>query len=76
MIQKERGYSWDIPIYIGATGEFVVVTSPALVNGGLFTLEARRVICSRHRGRRLSLSNRIWRLYHEATRIERLDNPP
>ncbi len=42
VIEKERIYSWNIPIYFGETDEFVVVTSPAYVNGGLFTLEARR----------------------------------
>jgi hypothetical protein len=42
VIEKERIYSWNIPIYFGETDEFVVVTSPAYVNGGWFTLEARR----------------------------------
>ena len=43
-IEMERLYSWSIPIYFGETHEFVVVTSPAFVNGGLFTLEARHAL--------------------------------
>jgi len=43
-IEKEQSYSWNIPIYFGETEEFVVVTSPAYVNGGLFTLEARKAL--------------------------------
>lgn len=44
IIQKESIYSWSIPIYFGETAEFVVVTSPAFVNGGVFTPEARHAL--------------------------------
>ncbi len=44
VIERERSYSWNIPIYFGETDEFVVVTSPAYVNGGVFTPEARRAL--------------------------------
>lgn len=44
IIEKERCYSWNIPVYFGETDEFVVVTSPAYVNGGVFTAEARRAL--------------------------------
>jgi hypothetical protein len=43
-IEKEKVYSWAIPIYFGETEDFVVVTSPAFVNGGVFTPEARRAL--------------------------------
>lgn len=44
IIEKESVYSWSIPIYFGETDEFVVVTSPAFVNGGVFTPEARHAL--------------------------------
>lgn len=43
-IEKESVYSWSIPLYFGETDDFVVVTSPAFVNGGVFTPEARRAL--------------------------------
>jgi hypothetical protein len=42
VIDKERIYSWDIPIYFGETEEYIVVTSPAYVNHGIFTKEAKK----------------------------------
>lgn len=44
IIEKESLYSWSIPIYFGETDEFLVVTSPAFVNGGVFTPEARHAL--------------------------------
>jgi hypothetical protein len=44
IIERESTHSWSIPIYFGETEEFVVVTSPAFVNGGLFTPEARHAL--------------------------------
>lgn len=44
VIDKERMYSWDIPIYFGETEEHIVVTSPAYVNHGVFTEEAKKTI--------------------------------
>lgn len=44
VIDKEKDYSWDIPIYFGETGDFVVVTSPAYVNGGCFGPEAKQAV--------------------------------
>lgn len=44
VIHKERVYSWDIPIYFGETGDYLVVTSPAYVNHGVFTEEAKKGI--------------------------------
>ena len=44
VIRKERAYSWDIPIYFGETGDYLVVTSPAYVNHGVFTEEAKKGI--------------------------------
>ncbi len=44
VIEKEGLYSWDIPIYFGETEKYIVVTSPAYVNHGVFTEEARQSI--------------------------------
>jgi hypothetical protein len=44
VIDKEQIYSWNVPVYFGETEDFVVVTSPLYVNGGCFTLEARRAL--------------------------------
>ena len=44
VIQEEQMFSWDIPIYFGETDEFFVVTSPAYVNHGVFTEEAKQAI--------------------------------
>jgi hypothetical protein len=44
IIEKEIVFSWDIPVYFGETDDLVVVTSPAYVNGGVFTPEARRAL--------------------------------
>jgi hypothetical protein len=44
VIDAEREYSWNIPIYFGETEEYVVVTSPLYVNHGVFTEEAKKTI--------------------------------
>ena len=44
VIEKERLYSWDIPIYFGETEKYIIVTSPPYVNHGVFTEEAKRTI--------------------------------
>lgn len=44
VIEKERNYSWNIPIYFGETSQYVVVTSPAYVNHGCFTPDAKQAI--------------------------------
>jgi hypothetical protein len=44
IIEKEGNLSSNIPVFFGETDEFVVVTSPAFVNDGLFTPEARRAL--------------------------------
>ena len=44
VIDKERIYSWDIPIYFGETEDYIVVTSPPYVNHGIFTEEAKQAI--------------------------------
>lgn len=44
VIQEERLYSWNIPIYFGETEDYIVVTSPAYVNYGVFTEEAKKTI--------------------------------
>ncbi len=46
IIERERLYSWNTPTYFGETDEFVVVTSPAFVNDGVFTPEARHALGS------------------------------
>jgi hypothetical protein len=42
VIEAERLHSWDIPIYFGETDQYVIVTSPAYVNHGIFTDEAKK----------------------------------
>ncbi|MCD4777105.1 MAG: hypothetical protein K8S15_13795 [Candidatus Aegiribacteria sp.] len=44
VIGEQSLYSWDIPIYFGETEEYIVVTSPAYVNHGVFTEEAKNTI--------------------------------
>jgi hypothetical protein len=44
IIERESMYSWSIPIYFGETDEFVVLTSLAFVNSGVFTQEARHAL--------------------------------
>ena len=44
VIDRERIYSWNIPIYFGETQEYLVVTSPPYVNHGVFTEEAKKAI--------------------------------
>jgi hypothetical protein len=44
VIETESSLSWNIPVYFGEIDEFVVVTSPAYVNGGVFAPEARRAL--------------------------------
>ena len=39
-IKKEAMYSWDIPEYFDETAEYIVVTSPLSINGGIYTEEA------------------------------------
>ncbi len=43
-IDKEKMFSWDIPLYFGETDNYLVVTSPAYVNHGVFTVEAKNMI--------------------------------
>ena len=40
-IEKEKLYSWNIPTYFGETKEYIVVTSPAWINAGVYTEEAK-----------------------------------
>jgi hypothetical protein len=44
VIEKESIYSWDIPIYFGETEKYIVVTSPAYVNYGVFSEDAKKAI--------------------------------
>lgn len=44
VIEKERLYSWDIPIYFGETEDYIIVTSPPYVNHGVFTEVAKQTI--------------------------------
>jgi hypothetical protein len=44
VIEEERVYSWDIPIYFGETEDYIIVTSPPYVNHGIFTEEAKQAI--------------------------------
>jgi hypothetical protein len=44
VIERERKYSWDIPIYFGETKDYLVVTSPSYVNYGVFTEDAKKKI--------------------------------
>ena len=44
VIEKEREHSWDIPIYFGETEKYIVVTSPAYVNYGVFSEDAKKAI--------------------------------
>lgn len=44
VVEKEKVLSLDIPIYFGETEKYIVVTSPAYVNHGIFTDEAKQTI--------------------------------
>jgi hypothetical protein len=44
VIDAERIYSWDIPIYYGETTDYIAVTSPAWINNGVYTDEAKRIM--------------------------------
>jgi len=44
VIEKEKEYSWNIPIYFGETDKYIAVTSPPYVNHGVFTEDAKRAI--------------------------------
>ncbi|NOR48352.1 MAG: hypothetical protein GQ533_09980 [Methanosarcinaceae archaeon] len=40
IIDKEKIYSWCVPIYFGETRKYIIVTSPCYINCGIFTEEA------------------------------------
>jgi len=40
IIDKEKIYSWCIPIYFDETKKYIIVTSPCYINHGIFTDEA------------------------------------
>lgn len=42
-IEAESLYSWDIPIYYAETADYLVVTSPGWINGGVYTDEAQKL---------------------------------
>lgn len=44
VIEAERLYSWDIPIYFSETKDYSIVTSPPWINQGWYTDEARKLI--------------------------------
>lgn len=44
VIEAERLYSWDIPIYFSETKDHLIVTSPPWINQGWYTDEARKLI--------------------------------
>jgi hypothetical protein len=39
-IDKEKIYSWCIPMYFDETKKYIIVTSPSYINNGIFTEEA------------------------------------
>ncbi|MBU4076213.1 MAG: hypothetical protein KKI06_05860 [Euryarchaeota archaeon] len=41
IIDKERIYSWCVPIYFDETKKYIIVTSGCYINSGIFTEEAR-----------------------------------
>lgn len=41
IIDKERIYSWCIPIYFDETKKYIIVTSPCYINSGIFTEKAK-----------------------------------
>jgi len=41
VIEREKVFSWEIPILFGETKDYVIVTSPEWVNHGVSTTEAR-----------------------------------
>ena len=43
-IEKQRDYSWAIPSYFGETMSHVVVTSPAWMNEGRYSLDSKKSI--------------------------------
>ena len=44
IVETESCYSWDIPIYFAETEQYMIVTSPAYINNGVYTEEARALI--------------------------------
>jgi hypothetical protein len=42
VIKKEAFYSWAIPIYFDETGKYIMITSPAYINHGVFSDEAKK----------------------------------
>lgn len=44
IVAEEAMFSWAIPVYFGETEECLVITSPAYVNQGIFTEEAKNMI--------------------------------
>jgi len=41
VIKKETFYSWAIPIYFDETDKYIIITSPAYINNGIFSDEAK-----------------------------------
>ena len=41
IIDREKIYSWCIPIYFDETKKYIIVTSPCYINSGIFTEEAQ-----------------------------------
>ncbi|VVB91497.1 Uncharacterised protein [uncultured archaeon] len=40
IIDREKIYSWCVPIYFDETKKYIIVTSPCYINNGIFTEEA------------------------------------
>jgi hypothetical protein len=46
IIDREKIYSWCIPIYFDETKKYIIVTSPCYINSGIFTEEAKNYYSS------------------------------
>ncbi len=42
-IEQEKMFSWDVPAYFDETTQYIIVTSPLYINGGVFTDQAMKL---------------------------------
>lgn len=40
LIKSQQLFSWCTPIYFGETKDYIIITSPCFINGGIFTEQA------------------------------------
>ncbi len=59
IIANESIYSWCIPIYFNETHQYIIVTSPCCINGGVFTEETQQYY--------IVLEKSLKKYFHEFT---------